>query len=101
MSSGKTNQMLGRLPLVLGMPVYCLHNFDVAHGIANGTRGILRRIRYKLNDKNERILTSCIIQTDTSADILPWLQMKEVPILSSSNSFTITHHYDNTKLTFN
>ena len=76
LSSGKTGQMLGRLPLVLGMHIYILHNFNVVHGIANGTTGILRHIRYKLNTRNEQILTSCIIKTETSGDCMPWLHLE-------------------------
>jgi hypothetical protein len=49
LDSGKTSHALGKIPLVLGMPVFIQHNYDVEHGIANGTRGILRHIRYTLN----------------------------------------------------
>jgi hypothetical protein len=36
MNSGKTNQRLGVIPLVIGMPVMICQNFDVERGIVNG-----------------------------------------------------------------
>jgi len=40
LSSEKTSQMLGKMPLILGMLVYMLHNFDIEHEIINSARGI-------------------------------------------------------------
>ena len=40
--SSKTNYQLGKLPLVLGMPVMFTQNFDVKSGIVNGSTGILK-----------------------------------------------------------
>ena len=77
-SSGKRGQILGCIPLVLRMPVYVLHNFDIAHGITNGTTGILHYIYFKLNANNKCVLTSCIIETNTTGDCMPWLSNKEV-----------------------
>ena len=42
--SGKTNQRLTRIPLVLGMPVMILQNFDIEAGVVNGCTGTLKRI---------------------------------------------------------
>ena len=42
--SGKTNQQLTRIPLVLGMPVMILQNFDIEAGVVNGCTGTLKRI---------------------------------------------------------
>ena len=39
--SGETNLRLGRLLLVIGMPVMITHNFDVQSGIVNGSTGTL------------------------------------------------------------
>ena len=46
MHSGQTKHRLHQVPLVIGMPVAINQNFDVAEGIMNGSRGILRNIRY-------------------------------------------------------
>ncbi|KAJ8457453.1 hypothetical protein ONZ51_g11523 [Trametes cubensis] len=47
--SGETQQRLGRIPLVIGMPVIVSQNFDVESGIVNGSRGDDERnlARYK------------------------------------------------------
>ena len=78
LSSGKMGQILGCIPLILGMPVYILYNFDIAHGIGNRITGILHHICFKLNGNNECVLTSCIIEMNTSG-------------------VTIKHWFDNTK----
>ncbi|KAG1799399.1 uncharacterized protein HD556DRAFT_1231589 [Suillus plorans] len=37
LNSGKTNMRLGKIPLVIGMPVLVSQNFDVEGGIVNGS----------------------------------------------------------------
>ncbi|KAJ7199864.1 hypothetical protein GGX14DRAFT_342841, partial [Mycena pura] len=56
-----TNHRLGKIPLVIGMPVMITHNFDVAHGIVNGSRGILTSIRYTVDAEGNRHATSCVV----------------------------------------
>ena len=60
--SNKTGNRVGALPLVLGMPVVIMENFDVASGIVNGSTGILRHVRFRLGDDDKRYLTSCIVE---------------------------------------
>ena len=69
--------------------------------LTNGPIGILHGMHFKLNANNECILTSCIVETNTNSDCMPWLNIKEVPILASTNYFTIKHQYDDIKLMFN
>lgn len=45
--SGKTSQRLGRIPLVIGMPMTITHSYNVEDGAVNGSKGILKRIRYR------------------------------------------------------
>lgn len=40
LNSGITNQRLGKIPLVPGMPVMITQNYDVEGGIVNGCTGI-------------------------------------------------------------
>ena len=42
LDSGKTSYRLGKILLVLGMPVMFTQNFDVESGIVNGSIGILK-----------------------------------------------------------
>lgn len=44
MHSGKTHQRLGKIPLILGMPVMVTQNMDIDGGTANGSRGRVQRI---------------------------------------------------------
>ncbi|KAJ8515766.1 hypothetical protein ONZ45_g6853 [Pleurotus djamor] len=53
LDSGRTNQRMGKLPLVRGMPVMIAHNYGVDVGVANGTVGTLNQIRYMKNDCGE------------------------------------------------
>ena len=54
LDSGQTNQRLGSIPLVIGMPVMVTQNFDVAAGIVNGTTGTLQSIRYYTDNRGRR-----------------------------------------------
>ena len=58
--SGKTHQCLGRIPLVLGMPMMITQNFDVDSGIVNGSTGTLKKIRFYTDPDGNQHLTSCI-----------------------------------------
>jgi len=80
--SNKTGGRLGALPLVLGMPVIITENLDVMGGIVNGSKGILRKVRYRVGDDGKRYLTSCIVELpDLTGDPLPNLPPAFVPVL--------------------
>ncbi|KAG1885108.1 hypothetical protein F4604DRAFT_1517945, partial [Suillus subluteus] len=80
-----TNQRLGRIPLVIGMPIIVGHNFDVEGGIVNGCQGILKSIRYTMDNDGNRHARSCIIQSsDITCDDLPYLQSGEIVALENS-----------------
>ena len=94
-----TGQRLRRIPLVLGMPVMVMQNFDVEAGVVNGSKGFIHRIRYKLNAQGERTLTSCVVKMPDSDDApLPELSPHEIPILQDTTSFTIQNPYNNEKI---
>ncbi|KAG1738066.1 hypothetical protein EDD22DRAFT_758925, partial [Suillus occidentalis] len=80
-----TNMRLGKIPLVIGMPIIVSQNFDVEGGIVNGSTGILKKVRYSLNDDNQRVLRSCIVEISQSSDeALPNLSPHEIPIIEDS-----------------
>lgn len=80
--SNKTGGRIRSLPLVLGMPVIITENFDVVGGIVNGSTGILRKVRYRVDDADRRYLTSCIVELpDAMTDVLPSLPQKHVAVL--------------------
>ena len=85
--SGETNQRLGSLPLVIGMPVMITQNFDVESGIVNGCVGTLASIRYTIDDTDKRRAVSCIIHTPSTAE-------RPLPHLDPFHSVVITDTVD-------
>ncbi|KAJ7056295.1 hypothetical protein C8F01DRAFT_935422, partial [Mycena amicta] len=80
-----TNYRLGKLPLAIGMPVMITQNFDVQSGIVNGSTGILKQIRYAVNESGERYLHSCVVYIpDMSGPPLPDLPEKHAAILTET-----------------
>ncbi|EKM75937.1 hypothetical protein AGABI1DRAFT_16924, partial [Agaricus bisporus var. burnettii JB137-S8] len=77
-----TNQRLGRIPLIIGMPVMIMNNYDVQGGIVNGTLGTLKSIRYCINEFCEREALSCVVNSSTlTCPPLPFLEAGEAAIL--------------------
>jgi len=90
--SGLTNQRLGRIPLVIGMPVIIGYNFDVEGGIVNGCQGILKAIRYTTDNEGRRHARSCIIHSsDTICEDLPHLHSGEIVALENSVELRFSH----------
>lgn len=89
--SGKTKYRLGRLPLVIGMPVLVSQNFDVEGGVTNGSRGTVKRIRYSIQpDTKRRILKSCIVHIPDSSPVpLPNLTPHEMPIVADITTLSL------------
>ena len=98
--SGKTNQRLGRIPLVLGMPVMITQNFDVNSGIVNGCTGVLQRVRYTQDSKGNRHATSCVVNApSTDGEPLPNLEHHQVVALQDSTDLTFIHPYSKKRCT--
>jgi hypothetical protein len=91
--TSKTKQCLRRLPLVVGMKIIVLHNFDVKRGVVNGSVGVLRGIHYQTNARGERHLTSCVVELDGTKPIMKCLLSTDAPLLPDSKSFDISHPY--------
>ncbi|KAH9851803.1 hypothetical protein C2E23DRAFT_714939, partial [Lenzites betulinus] len=86
MHSGETGHRLGRIPLVLGMPVIVCQNFDVNGGVVNGSIGTLVKIRYKLDNNNgHRILTSAVVRLpDAASSDMTALTGNDYPVLEDT-----------------
>ncbi|EPQ50024.1 hypothetical protein GLOTRDRAFT_25196, partial [Gloeophyllum trabeum ATCC 11539] len=83
---------LGKIPLVPGMPVLVNQKFDIDGGIVNGSTGVLKRIRFFMDESGRRYLKSCIVEISDSMDRpLPHLMPHHVPILQDSTDLTFTH----------
>ncbi|KAF5341971.1 hypothetical protein D9611_001218 [Ephemerocybe angulata] len=85
LDSGRTGHRQGRVPLVVGMPVMIMQNFDVEGGIVNGTTGILKRVRYRLDDDGLRHAISCVVDSPAiTADVLPGLEASCAAVLEDT-----------------
>ena len=88
--SGKTNGLLGKIPLVLGMKVVVSKNFDVEGGVLNGSIGTLRAIRYYMDDNGDRVLKSCVVHIpDSDAEAVPGLGDHEYPVLHECKDWSV------------
>ncbi|KAJ3765260.1 hypothetical protein FB446DRAFT_628202, partial [Lentinula raphanica] len=60
----------------------------VQAGVVNGTVGILRHIRYRLDDEGSRHLVSCVVECDNlkGFDYLPHLASNEVAVVEDTVS---------------
>lgn len=98
--SGKTQQ-LGRLPLVIGMPVVFTQNYDVAGGVVNGAEGILKAVRYETDDNGYRYATSCVVSMpQCSSSPLSFLEDKEVVALQETSSCKVTNFHSHAEFRF-
>ncbi|KAF8204731.1 hypothetical protein BJ912DRAFT_827724, partial [Pholiota molesta] len=80
-----TNQRLGKIPLVLGMPVMITQNYDVENGIVNGCTGILKKIRYREDNQGNRYATSCVIESETfTGEPLTGLHPRQAVVLQDT-----------------
>ena len=99
--SGETNQQLGRIPLVIGMPVMITQNFDVESGIVNGCVGTLASIQYTVDSMHDRVAVSCVVHTPSSADQpLPHLEPYHSVVLADTVEVHLQHPFRGGDLKF-
>ena len=92
--SGETQQRLGRIPLVIGMPVMITQNFDVESGIVNGCVGTLVSVRYTVDSDGRRHAVSCVIRTPSTTDQpLPHLQPHESVVIADTVDVYLRHPF--------
>ncbi|KDR77060.1 hypothetical protein GALMADRAFT_66760, partial [Galerina marginata CBS 339.88] len=100
LNSGVTNQRLGRIPLVIGMPVMIAQNYDVQGGIVNGCTGILKKIRYQEDAQGNRYATSCIVESSTITGApLSTLEPHQAVVLQDTTDMTFRHPHSGKKCT--
>lgn len=94
LSSGNTNQRLGALPLVIGMPVMISTNVDVPGGVVNGSIGTLEKIRYRVDEEGRRYALSCAVKVPhMTGDVLPELHEQEAAVVADDVDMEFTHPY--------
>lgn len=97
--SNQTSHRLGKLPLVIGMPVMIMTNFDVSSGVVNGRIGTLKTVNYITNADRCRHATSCIVESDgITGEALPSLNQKQAVALQDEVEMSFTHPQSKKKL---
>ncbi|KAF8164642.1 hypothetical protein K438DRAFT_1617310, partial [Mycena galopus ATCC 62051] len=85
---------MGRIPLVIGMPVTVCQNFDVHGGVVNGSFGTLESVRYYLDADGNRHAVSCVINCpDTVSGLVPGLPDHHVVALEDTVDVQLEHPY--------
>jgi ATP-dependent DNA helicase PIF1 len=84
--SSCTNDALGELPLIPGMPVTITENAATSCKIVNGSKGVLKSVTYEV-DKGYRYAACALVNIPDSALQVPDLESGVVPILPVTNSF--------------
>ncbi|KAF7791124.1 hypothetical protein EIP86_002135 [Pleurotus ostreatoroseus] len=98
--SGRTNCLIGKLPVVTGMKVIITKNFDVPGGVVNGSIGTLKEARYFVNGFDERCMRSCVVEIpDSCCDTVPGLPSQCVPVMEDTASYQLKHRYSKRNLT--
>ena len=97
--SGLTKQRLGKIPLVIGMPVMITHNFDVENGIVNGCTGILKSIRYTTDKMGNRYAVSCVVESPniSASTNLSMLGPNQAVVLQDTIDLVFRHPHSNKK----
>jgi hypothetical protein len=92
MHTGKTEQRMGLLPLVVGMPVMICANFDVTNGVVNGCIGTLKEIRYTVDENGDRHAHACVVSLpDVTGMKLTNLEIGEVAVLEDQCTMSFTN----------
>jgi hypothetical protein len=92
MHTGKTEQRMGLLPLVIGMPVMICANFDVSSGVVNGCIGTLRDVHYTVDEHGNRHARSCVVCLPNKPDVkLTSLAIGEVAVLEDTCSMSFVN----------
>jgi ATP-dependent exoDNAse (exonuclease V) alpha subunit len=95
----QTNSGLGRIPLVLGMPVMISQNFDVTGGVTNGCMGKLVKLRYQVGEDGRRHALSCVVEApDTTPGIIPDLPAHHVVSLRDNIDIIFKHPHSGVSL---
>jgi len=84
--SSCTNDALGELPLIPGMPVKITKNAATSCKIVNGSKGVLKSVTYEV-DKGYQYAACALVNIPDSALQVPDLESGVVPILPVMNSF--------------
>ena len=97
LNSSVTNYCLGKLLLVI---IMVASNFDVENGIVNGCSGILKTVRFWVDDNGDRHTLSCVISSESIiGEPLPTLKLHEAVVLTDDKPIQFVHPMSKKKCT--
>jgi hypothetical protein len=87
LQSTHTNDMLGELPLISGIPVMIKDNAATSCKIVNSSRGTLKSVMYEIDGKGNHYAACALVDLPGSALYVPGLDAGIVPILPITSGF--------------
>ncbi|KAG1770417.1 hypothetical protein EV702DRAFT_932805, partial [Suillus placidus] len=89
MQSTYTNDALGELPLIPGMPAMIMENENAAMSskIVNGSRGTLKSVTYEMDSEGNRYMACALVDLPGSTLYVPSLDPGVVLILPINSGF--------------
>ena len=99
LTSNTTGNQLGQIPLVIGMPVMIMTNFNVSNSIVNGRIRTLKSVTYWVDSEGCQHATSCVIESDgITGEPLPSLEDGQVAVLKDNVDITFIHPHSKQRL---
>ena len=99
LNSNITGHRLGKIPMVVGMPIMFCHNYDVEAGIVNGCIGNLKGVRYWVDEEGDRHATSCVVEVATlNGEALPHLEPNQCVAIEDCTDIQFVHPHSKEKL---
>ncbi|KAG1884141.1 hypothetical protein F4604DRAFT_1575108, partial [Suillus subluteus] len=87
LGASDTGDVIGKLPLIPGMPVMITENAATSNHIVNGSRGILKSVTYNVDDENNKFAICALVHIPESTLYVPGLSDGTVLILLVTSSF--------------
>ncbi|KAG1743512.1 hypothetical protein EDB19DRAFT_1633234 [Suillus lakei] len=89
MQTSNTNNVIGKLPLIPGMPVMITENAVTSCKIVNGSKGVLKSVTYDIDNNENRYMVCALVDIPESTLQILGLHSGVIPIFPITNSFSI------------
>lgn len=87
--TSRTNDAIGKLPLIPGMPVMITENAATSCKIVNGSKGHLESVTYDVDEYGNRYPVCAFVDIPESTLQIAGLRSGVIPIFPVSSSFTV------------
>ncbi|KAG1890324.1 hypothetical protein F4604DRAFT_1673758 [Suillus subluteus] len=96
LQTSNTNDAIGKLPLIPGMPVMITENAATSCKNVNGSRGILKSVTYDIDAEGNRFPLCALVDIPESTLHISGLEKGIIPIFTVTNSFSFPTGEKNT-----